>query len=317
MLSRYAENMYWLGRYVERAENLARLLDIHGSFARDPRATGDWEAVIRINADGEEFFARNKEATAPAVLFFYLIDPKSPTSVLNSIGYARENARTVRHLISTELWAHLNTFYGEVQELKRRDIGLRRLSKVAEFIKTSCQTHTGIAEGTLYRDQAYRFYQLGRHIERADQTSRLLDVKYRQLQSVEEGPGSPIDISQWNALLRSAAGYQAYRRTRPGSMSTSDVARFLMSDSEFPRSISFSLYRIKYDLACLESEHGLDLGDAVRDELERVIEISGQTPTDRIDPEWLHRFADAIQAGLLGLGGALSTRFFGLSEAAE
>ncbi|WP_420563981.1 alpha-E domain-containing protein [Thalassobaculum sp.] len=317
MLSRYAENVYWLGRYVERAENLARLLDTHGSFARDPRATGDWEAVIRINADEEEFFSRNKEATAAAVLYFYLIDPKSPTSILNSIGYARENARTVRHLISTELWAHLNTFFGEMHELKRRDIGLARLAKVASFIKTNCQTHTGIAEGTLYRDQAYRFYQLGRHVERADQTSRLLDVKYRQLQSVEEDPGSPIDISQWNALLRSAAGYQAYRRTRPGSMSTSDVARFLMSDSEFPRSICFCLYRIKYDLACLESEHGLELGEGLRAKLGRVMEISGQTPTDRIEPAWLHKFADAIQDGLLELSGALGERFFGLAEAAE
>jgi uncharacterized alpha-E superfamily protein len=317
MLSRYAENVYWLGRYVERAENLARLLDTHGSFARDPRATGDWEAVIRINADEELFFSRNKEATAAAVLYFYLIDPKSPTSILNSIFYARENARTVRHLISTELCAHLNTFYGEMQELKRRDISLSRLAKVAAFIKTSCQTHTGIAEGTLYRDQAYRFYQLGRHVERADQTSRLLDVKYRQLQSVEEDPGSPIDISQWNSLLRSAAGYQAYRRTRPGSMNTSDVARFLLSDPEFPRSIGFCLYRIKYDLACLESEHGLDLGESIRGELERAMEISGQTPTERIDPQWLHKFADAMQASLLGLGGALGQRFFGIVEAAE
>jgi len=317
MLSRYAENVFWLGRYIERAENLARLLDTHGSFARDPRATGDWEAVIRINADEDLFFARNKEATAAAVLYFYLIDPKSPTSILNSVGNARENARTVRHLISTELWAHLNTFFGEMHDLKRRDISLPRLAQVAAFIKTNCQAHAGIAEGTLYRDQAYRFYQLGRHIERADQTSRLLDVKYRQLQSVEEDAGSPIDISQWNALLRSASGYQAYRRTRPGSMNTSDVARFLMSDSEFPRSICFCLYRIKYDLACLESEHGLELGDGVKSELDLVMEISGQTPTDRIDPEWLHRFADAVQAGLLGLGGALTARFFGVAEAAE
>lgn len=317
MLSRYADNVFWLGRYVERAENLARLLDTHGSFARDPRATGDWEAVIRINSDEADFFARNKQATASAVLYFYLIDPKTPTSILSSVHGARENARTVRHLISTELWAHINTFFGEVQDLKRRDIGLQRLAKVANFIKTECQKHTGIADGTLYRDQAYRFYQLGRHIERADQTSRLLDVKYRQLQSVEEDPGSPIDISQWNALLRSASGYQAYRRTRPGTINTSDVARFLMSDPEFPRSICFCLYRIKYDLACLESEHGLDLGRGIRDALERVMEVSGQTPTDRIEPEWLHRFADAIQAGLIGLGGALTHRFFGVSEAAE
>jgi uncharacterized alpha-E superfamily protein len=317
MLSRYADNVYWLGRYVERAENLARLLDIHGSFARDPRATGDWEAVIRINADEDAFFARNKEATAPAVLFFYLIDPKNPTSILFSIHGARENARTVRHLISTEMWAQLNTFFGEMQALKRRDISLKRLSGVATHIKTQCQTHSGIAEGTMYRDQAYRFYQLGRHLERADQTSRLLDVKYRQLQSVAEDPGSPIDISQWNSLLRSASGYQAYRRTRPGSMSTSDVARFLMSDSGFPRSIAFCLFRIKYDLACLESEHGLELGPTVRDALDQVMEISGQTPTERIDPVWLHRFADAIQAGLNRLGGAVAARFFGVAAAAE
>ena len=100
-------------------------------------------------------------------------------------------------------------------------------------------------------------------------------------------------------------------------MSTSDVARFLMSDSEFPRSICFCLYRIKYDLACLESEHGLELGDELRATLGQVMEISGQTPTDRIEPAWLHKFADAIQDGLLGLSGALGARFFGLAEAAE
>ncbi len=142
-------------------------------------------------------------------------------------------------------------------------------------------------------------------------------MKYRQLQSVEEDPGSPIDISQWNALLRSAAGYQAYRRTHPGMIRASDIARFLMADREFPRSISFCLYRIKYDLACLEAEHGHELGDAVKAELERVVEISGQIPSDRIQPQWLHQFADAIQAGLIGFGGALSARFFGMPEAAE
>ena len=317
MLSRYAENMYWLGRYIERAENLARLLDIQAAFARDPRAVGDWEAILRINAAEDAFFARNKEATAAATLFFYTIDPKNPTSILWAIGAARENARTVRHLISIELWAHLNTFHTRMQELKRRDIGLARFSRMATYIKTECQSLTGIADGTLYRDEAYRFYQLGRHVERADQTSRLLDVKYRQLQSVEEDPGSPIDISQWNALLRSAAGYQAYRRTHPGMIRASDIARFLMADREFPRSIAFCLYRIKYDLACLEAEHGIELGDDVKDALERVVELSGQVPTGRIKPKWLHSFADAIQGGLNGFGGALSARFFGIAEAAE
>ena len=134
---------------------------------------------------------------------------------MSAIGYARENARTLRPLISTEMWVQLNVFYNRLAALSEDDLMPGSLAALFGSVKEACQTHTGITEGTFFRDQGWYFYQLGRYIERADQTTRLLDIKYHLLLPSLSDVGSPIDVSQWNAVLRSAAGGACTRPARP------------------------------------------------------------------------------------------------------
>jgi len=212
LLARFADCIFWLARYVERAENLARILDVNETFSRDSHGGQNWRSIVQLNSDEERFFATHPAATAPSVVKFYVIDAANPNSIISAVRYARENARTLRPLISTEMWVQLNVFHNRLAGLSEADLMPGKLAALFGSIKEACQAHTGITEGTFFRDQGWYFYQLGRYIERADQTTRLLDIKYHLLLPSGTDVGSPTDVSQWNALLRSAAGYHAYRR---------------------------------------------------------------------------------------------------------
>jgi len=181
LLARFAENCFWMARYMERAENLARILDVNETFAQDSSGGQDWLPIVQINADDERFLAKHDEATAQAVLEFYILDRDNPNSIIAAVAAARENARSLRHVISTEMWAHLNVFYGVLDPLTPADLDLTELSRLLNRIKENCQTHTGITEGTFYRDEGWYFYEIGKQIERADQTTRILDIKYHRL----------------------------------------------------------------------------------------------------------------------------------------
>lgn len=261
LLARFAENMFWLARYMERAENLARILDVNEFFTRDHQDQHNWLPVLQMNSDHKCFLAHKlsekRKPTAATVIAFYIIDKENPTSIIFAVRAARENAHTIQYLISTEMCTQLNVFYNWLNRLNRRDVSVRRLSEVCAAIKTACQTHAGITEGTLYRDEARWFYDIGRHMERANQTSRLLDIKYRQLQEYDEADGSPVDDSQWNALLRSVARYQAFRRAHPQSTDPKSVAAFLVFQEKFPRSIARSVNEIRSAFRTLERRHRL------------------------------------------------------------
>src|SRR5207244_7528758 len=204
--------------------------------SRDRRGGRDWRPIIQLNSDEKRFFATHDTASAQSVVKFYVIDADNPTSIVSAIRYARENARTLRPLISTEMWVQLNVFYNSLVSLRPADLTPGNLAALFASIKEACQTHTGITEGTFFRDQGWYFYQLGRYIERADQTTRLLDIKYHLLLPSGSDVGSPTDVSQWNALLRSA-GYHAYRRLHTASTTPGRVAGFLLLNQAFPRSV--------------------------------------------------------------------------------
>ena len=243
LLARYADCIFWLARYVERAENLARILDVNETFSRDSRGGQNWRSIVQLNSDEERFFATHRAASVHTVVNFYVIDAGNPTSIVSTIRYARENARTLRPLISTEMWVQLNVFYNRLVGLGASDLAPGNLAALLTTIKEACQTHTGITEGTFFRDQGWYFYQLGRYIERADQTTRLLDIKYHLLLPSISDVGSPTDVSQWNALLRSAAGYHAYRRLHAASTTPARVAGFLLLNPAFPRSVHHACVR--------------------------------------------------------------------------
>ena len=201
-LSRFAEAIFWLARYVERAENLARIIDVQETFARDRLGASNWRSIVQLQADEAQFSAGHAAVSAATVIEIYILDAANPHSVKSSIALARANARALRPSISTEMWTQLNMFHNWLQALGADDVALPDVSRLCARIKEGCQTHYGITEGTFYRHQGWQFYRLGKAIERADQTTRLLDIKYHLLLPTPDTIGSPTDESQWNALLR-------------------------------------------------------------------------------------------------------------------
>jgi len=193
-LSRHAAAVFWLGRYIERADNLARVLDVNETFSRNTEGTHNWHAILHLYDDEPAFLERYEAIDEPGVLTFYTLDRENPGSILSSIRSARENARTLRALISTEMWTQLNIFYNGLIAIEPKEVLPPRLSSFCQRIKEGCQAHYGIAEGTYYRDDSWLFYELGRMIERADQTTRVLDVKYHLLLPSLADIGSPLDV---------------------------------------------------------------------------------------------------------------------------
>ncbi|MEM7444067.1 MAG: alpha-E domain-containing protein [Pseudomonadota bacterium] len=319
LLARYAEAAFWMARYVERAENLARLVDVNETFARDSRGSSSWAALVQLNADTERFADRHGEdqTSAENVLNFYLLDTENPTSIRSSIRMARESARTLRPLISTEMWTHLNVFYNRMLALTPANISSPRVSRLCTTIKEACQAHTGIVEGTFYRDEGWYFYQIGRRLERADQTSRLLDIKYHTLLPTPDDVGSSLDISQWNALLRSVAGYHAFRRVHPRDLSANDAAGFLIFDNAFPRSIQGGINEIATFLGELRSRYGLRGGAGAMERLDEIQAVLSTRTIERIVEGGLHEFLDAIQTQLIALSSDLGSAFFGHDYASE
>jgi len=315
LLARYAECIFWMGRYVERAENLARILDVQETFSRDSRGAHDWGVVLDINADRRRFEEKHGQPSAQSVLRFYVLDRENPNSLVSDIWAARENARTLRPLITTEMWVQLNIFYNRVLTLGIDDLAEERLSRLCAQIKDGCDAHYGITAGTLYRDEAWAFYELGRAIECADQTTRLLDAKLLAA-ALREGDDAAGDVSYWTALLRSAAGYQAFRRRHPREINQEKVTLFMLCDPSFPRSVAHHLAAIEEHLHHLRRRYGLRAAsraiehlDGLRDDLEPA------KVTRVIAAGSVHALDDFIQQSLTELTGILGRAFFGWPSA--
>jgi len=309
LLARFAFNAFWMGRYLERAENLARILDVNETFARDRSQEDLWRPILQLHGEAESFMAQHDRCDAREVVFHYTLSRHSPSSVRSCLDGARENARSMRHLISTEMWRHLNVFHEWVCGLKRRDIRLDNLSNVCARIKEGCQTFTGILEGTLHRDQLWYFYQLGKAIERADQTTRLIDIKSQVLTSTG-GDAAAIDISQWNAVLRSAAGYHAFRRIHPQGLKGEMVTDFLLLDKAFPRSVAHSVEEIDALLYGMRRYGGLTKASQVRKSINPLIEALQARPTGKALQTKLSGYLDGIQVRLDDLSNEIAATFF-------
>ena len=308
LLARNAGNILWIARYMERIENVARVLDVTRTYARDGDDGPSWVAVVRINADEQRFFAKHACASAESVARFYLLDRDNPTSIQTAIHAARENARTLRALISTEMWLQMNIFHARIRSLTEADIGPEVLTRLCAALRDGAQAHAGVSEGTLYRDQSWHFYSIGRHLERADQVTRLLDIKFNPL--LRSAADAEIDAGQWNTLLRAAAGYHAYRRVHPHGYVPREVAGFLLLDGAFPRSLGLNLAQLEWHLSQLRSRYHLH--GSLRP-LERVDDLRAALASGTIDgilARGLSAFLDGIQRQLGELHRDIAEAFF-------
>ena len=309
LLARFAENSFWMARYMQRAENLARILEVNETFARNKRGEHEWLPILRLHCDEEAFAKLYRLVDGARIVRFYIIDENNPNSIRKCVNGARENARSIRHLISLETWTQLNVFYNWIRGLTTRSLRLAELSRLCSRIKEGCQLHSGIVNGTLYRDQVFLFYRLGRLLELCDQSTRLVDIKYHSLLPAAQDVGTAIDVAQWNALLRSASAYHGYRRVFPHEMTPKTVAGFILLNPRFPRSIVHCSQQIEIMLDTLLSHEELEGVSFDRTHLDALKALASRTPEAVIG--WgMHEYLDEVQIALNGLGDEIARTFF-------
>jgi len=309
LLARSAANLFWLGRYLERVENLGRIVEITETFARD-NSERNWLSVVQINADEKRFFAKHALASAPSVASFYLLDADNPTSVPASLQAAHQNARALRPLISISMWEQVNVMRHNWRSVTAAELSAPSLPRLCRRLREQCQVHEGIVEGSLPHDEAY-YYRLGKTLERADQTTRLLDIKYHLLLPNLSAVGSALDSSQWNALLRAASGYQAFRRVYQGRMTPAAVAGFLLFSDSFPRSISLCVRQIAWMLNQLRSRYHLSAAAAAEEKIDEVQAVLSTMMIEPIIEQGLHEFLDGLQTQFAALTADIRDGFFG------
>jgi uncharacterized alpha-E superfamily protein len=241
MLSRVAESLYWMARYIERAEDLTRLLAVNFNALLDTQpevALQGWQPLVIMSGDEALFNESYPAATARAVMDFMLWDPINPNAVAACINRARENARSVREQISSEMWEHINRLYFIIREADRESV----LANPTEFfgeVRDGSQAFQGITTATLTHGEAFRFIQLGTHLERADKTARILEAKYMYIEKLARD--SAETALQLIALLRSCSAFEPYRRAAKGELSIELVVDYLLLDRTFPRAVLFCL----------------------------------------------------------------------------
>ena len=310
MLSRVADSLYWINRFVERAENISRFLEVSEAMSLDnPSSNAEpWLPLIDANGDRQLFDQSYPHRSPQDVRVFLLLDRNNPNSIVSCIANARENARQIRDVISTEMWEHINELFWSLQdgEVLWREPELEQL----RTIRRGCQLFYGITDVTLSRDHAWLFSRLGRLIERADKTSRILDVKYFLLLPDPNAVGGVLDELQWIALLRSAGAYQMYRQSVQQAISPTSVARFLLLDPIFPRSVRFCLQEINDTLKCIQ--HNPIPGSP--DDLECLRgQLVAKWSYVRIEPlinRGLHEAIDQLQNDLNQLHGLIHNNYF-------
>ena len=309
LLTRDAEGLFWMARYIERAENLARLIDVTQTFESPGHEAESWAALIAINTDQAGLAESGLVPDGPSVKRFYLLDRSNPTSIPAALEAARLNARKLRPLISTEMWMQLNVFHRDVLAIDPAELDGDSLSRLCRRIKEGVQAHTGITEGTFFRDQAWHFYELGRLIERADQTTRLLDIKYHILVRGTPEERRLAEMTQWNALLRAAAGYHAFRRVSEPGFLPEDVVNFLLGATTFARSVGLCLASMGWHLNQLRSRYALRDAAPVLARLDTPRAMIANLPHLPM-PDGLHLFLDHLQAELYGISALIGTMFF-------
>jgi uncharacterized alpha-E superfamily protein len=246
MLSRVAERIYWAARYLERVENTARLVSVYDNLLFDlPRSINiGWFNLVVINSGTELFFERYRVQDERNVVKFTLADDTNSSSMLSSLTMVRENIRTARDVLPAEAWELVN----ELLLFARNDIqqGINRNGRHAFLngIIEGCQGINGLLLGTMSRDAAWHFMRLGCNLERADMTTRLLDAGAAALQSSDDSDRPNLSQIVWGNVLRSASAYMAYRRTMRIAVNGPDVARFLLDDEQFPRSVGYCLDQV-------------------------------------------------------------------------
>ncbi len=313
MLSRVADSVFWMSRYVERAENVARFIDVNLFLTLDLGAGhgSQWAPLIYTTGDHTGFLERFADFTQEQVIEFLAFEPKNPNSILSCLRLARENARTVREMISSSMWEEINKFYLMVSSAAADPSKIHSMFDFFNQVKLNSHLLQGVTDATMSHGEAWHFARIGRLIERADKTSRILDVKYFLLLPTAAEVGTPLDTIQWAALLKSASALEMYRR-RYGRIMPAQVADFLMLDRHFPRAMHFCLIKAEESLLAIGGGQTGGYRAPAEQHLGRLRAELDFAYIGEIIEHGLHEFIDRFQSKLNWVGEAISETFFGV-----
>ncbi|MGL5081812.1 MAG: alpha-E domain-containing protein [Microcoleaceae cyanobacterium] len=313
MLSRVADSIYWLNRYVERAENIARFVDVNRNLLLDspPGLQQQWEPLVLTTGDLGLFQNRYGEATAENVIQFLTFDHEYPNSIISCLRAARENARSVREIISSEMWEQVNEFYMMVRDAAQAET-LCELPELFNQVKLWGHLFAGVMDATMTHGEGWHFGLIGRLLERADKTSRILDVKYYILLPSVQDVGTALDEIQWIALLRSASAYEMYRKHQQHRITPYGVVEFLVLNREFPRSIQYCFLQAERSLCQITGSIPGTWCNPAERELGRLRSELDYFTVDEIMQRGLHEFLDGLQKRTNQVGKRIFETFFAL-----
>ena len=311
MLSRVAESVFWMHRYLERAENVARFVDVNYNLTLDmgEEIAQQWAPIINTTGDHEDFFERYGDDSRANALQFLTFDEKNPNSILSCLRKARENARTVRDVISLDMWEETNRLYLMLNDAAAEGMSLEDPYEFLQRIKLASHAICGATEVSMSHSDAWHFARLARLLERADKTSRILDVKYFILLPDPNAVGTPMDIVQWSALLKSASALEMYRKNY-GRITPHNVAEFLILSRDFPRSIRFCLVRAEESLHAITGTASGAFANRGEQLLGRLRSDMDYTHIDDVIAMGMHEFIDHLQFRLNEAGQAVDDCFF-------
>ncbi len=313
MLSRAASSIYWMSRYLERADNVARFIDVNARLILDmgwERENAQWEPLVRTTGDENNFNERYTEYDEKSAVRFLTFDTKNPNSIISCVQHVRENARTVREVISSEMWEAVNALYHLVEKHSRK----RKIDDLQEFFKAVHQANhllAGLIDNTMSHGEGWHFARLGRLLERADKTARMLDVKYFLLLPKGELVDSPYDMVEWGAVLESVGGFEMYRKQFHRA-NYHNVTRFLVLNEDFPRAIRFCVNNASLSLGCITNM--LDVNVTASKEMETLKASLDNADIEVILNKGLHEFIDVLQFNLNVVDEALYRSFFAFEK---
>jgi uncharacterized alpha-E superfamily protein len=312
LLSRVADSVYWMGRYIERAENVARFLAVNHNLMLDlPQGYQDqWQPIIDTTGDRAVFERRYGTATREKVVKFLAFDSDYRSSICSCIQSARENARSVRETISSEMWEQINSMYLMITAESRKEQPTP-LPQFCHQMRMACHLFHGISEVTMTHNEAWHFIRLGRTLERADKTSRILDVKYFILLPSVRDVGTPYDDVQWTAVLKSVSGFEMYRK-RYGKISPDRIVEFLLLDHEFPRALRYCVGRADRSLHVITGSPADSFSCASEQWLGRLRGELDFARVENILTGGLHEFCDALQVKMNTIDDCINSDFLSL-----
>lgn len=314
MLSRVADSLYWMSRYVERAENVARFIEVNTWLSLDLPAgyQEQWSPLISTTGDTALFESHYEKASKRNVIRFLSFDTRNSNSILSAISAARENARLARQYITLEMWEQINRFYFTIQDAAQSSAkGFVPGPDFFSEVTTASHLFLGTLYATMSHNEGWHFCRLGRLIERADKTSRILDTKYYLLLPSVDTVGTPYDDIMWAAVLRSTSAFEMYRK-RFQQISPDRIVEFLVLDREFPRAIHYCVVSAEASLHNITGTPLRTFGNPAEQLLGRLGAELDYIQVREIIDRGLHEFLDGIQVRLNVIGDAVHNSFFAL-----